>query len=105
MRITDCEIVASGRNGIVLEQVEGEVTGTTISDVADTAIFSLDARGLVIARNTIRGAGNNGIQVWRSEAGDDGTLVTDNRIEDMLARGRRHRARTATASTYSAPPT
>ena len=38
------------------------------------------------SRNTIRAAGNNGIQVWRSEPGDDGTLVVDNRIEGILAR-------------------
>jgi len=86
MRIADCEIVASSRNGIMLDAVEGEVTGTTISDAAGTAIFSRDAGGLVIARNTIRAAGNNAIQVWRSEPGDDGTLVTDNRIELVFAR-------------------
>ncbi len=39
----------------------------------------------MIARNTIRNAGNNGIQVWRSQAGDDGTQVIDNRIEDTAA--------------------
>jgi uncharacterized secreted repeat protein (TIGR03808 family) len=86
VRITDCEIVASSRAGIALEAVEGEVTGSTIADVAGAAIFSRDARGVVIARNTIRAAGNNGIQVWRSEPGDDGTLVVDNRIEGILAR-------------------
>jgi uncharacterized secreted repeat protein (TIGR03808 family) len=86
VRISDCEIVASTRHGIALEQVEGEVTGCIVSDAGGTAIFSRDARGLLIARNTIRAAANNGIQVWRSEAGDDGTLVTDNRIEGVLAR-------------------
>jgi uncharacterized secreted repeat protein (TIGR03808 family) len=86
VRITDCEIVAATRHGIALESIEGEITGTTISGPGDAAIFSLNARGLVISRNIIRGAGNNGIQVWRSEAGDDGTLVTDNRIEAVLAR-------------------
>ena len=50
---------------------------------ADVAIHALDARGLVIARNTINGAGNNGIQVWRSQTGDDGTIVVDNRIENI----------------------
>jgi uncharacterized secreted repeat protein (TIGR03808 family) len=34
----------------------------------------------------VRGAGNNGILVWRSQPGDDGTLVIDNRIEDVAAR-------------------
>jgi uncharacterized secreted repeat protein (TIGR03808 family) len=83
VRIADCEIVNSGRNGIALESVEGEVTGNTISG-GDAAIFSIDARGLRIAGNTVRGAGNGGILVWRSAPGDDGTLVVDNRIEGIL---------------------
>ena len=82
LRIADCEIVGAGRNGITLEAIDGEVTGTTIS-AADNAIFSIDARGLRIAANTVRGAGNGGILVWRSTAGDDGTLVVDNRIENV----------------------
>ncbi len=83
VRIVDCEIVNAGRNGITLEAIEGEVTGSTIS-AADAAIFSLDARGLRIAGNTVRGAGNGGILIWRDEPGDDGTLVVDNRIEGVM---------------------
>jgi len=83
--IRDCEVVASGRNGIVLESVEGEITTTTITGALGAAIHALDSRGLVIARNTIRDAANNGIQVWRSAAGDDGTQMRDNRIEDTAA--------------------
>ncbi len=83
LRITDCEIVNAGRNGIAFEAIEGEVTGNTIS-AADAAIFSLDARGLRIAGNTVRGAGNGGILVWRTAPGDDGTIVVDNRIEGIM---------------------
>jgi uncharacterized secreted repeat protein (TIGR03808 family) len=82
VRITDCEIVSAGRNGLALDGVEGEVTGNTVG-AADNAIFSIDARGLRIAGNTVRGAGNGGILVWRSNPGDDGTIVADNRIEDI----------------------
>ncbi len=82
VRIADCEIANAGGNGVALEGIEGEVTGNTIA-AADAAIFSLDARGLKIAGNTVRSAGNGGILVWRSEPGDDGTLVVDNRIEDI----------------------
>jgi uncharacterized secreted repeat protein (TIGR03808 family) len=85
VRVSDCEIVNAGRNGITLEAIEGDVTGNTIA-AADVAIFSLDARGLRIAGNTVRGARNGGILVWRSAPGDDGTLVVDNRIEDVAAR-------------------
>jgi uncharacterized secreted repeat protein (TIGR03808 family) len=65
LRIVDCEIVAAGGHGVMLENVEGEVSGTSVSGAAASAIFSLDARGLRIAGNTIRAAGNNGILVWR----------------------------------------
>ncbi|MDE1974471.1 MAG: TIGR03808 family TAT-translocated repetitive protein [Hyphomicrobiales bacterium] len=82
LRIFDCEIINAGGNAIALDGIEGDVSGNTIA-AADAAIFSLNARGLRIGGNTIRGAGNNGILVWRSEAGDDGTLVFDNRIEDV----------------------
>jgi uncharacterized secreted repeat protein (TIGR03808 family) len=82
VRITDCEIVNAGRNAIALESVEGEVAGNTITG-GDVAIFSIDARGLRITGNTVRGANNGGILVWRTAPGDDGTLVTDNRIEDI----------------------
>jgi uncharacterized secreted repeat protein (TIGR03808 family) len=86
MRIVDCEVSAAGRQGIVLDGIEGEVRGTTITGATAAGLFSLNARGLLITGNTLRGCGNNGIQVWRSEAGDDGTLVIGNRIEDTFAR-------------------
>jgi len=82
VRIADCEIVNSGRNGIALEAIAGEVTDNTVNAAADYAIFSNNAGGLRIAGNTVRGAGNCGISVWRSTPGDDSTLVVDNRIED-----------------------
>jgi uncharacterized secreted repeat protein (TIGR03808 family) len=83
--IRDCEILGAGRNGIVLEGIEGEIINTTINGALGAAIHALDSRGLTIARNTIRNAFNNGIQVWRSQAGDDGTQILDNRIEDTAA--------------------
>jgi uncharacterized secreted repeat protein (TIGR03808 family) len=82
LRIAACEIVNAGGNGIALEAVEGEVTASTIA-AADNGIFSIDARALRIAGNTVRSAGNGGILVWRTSPGDDGTLVVDNRIEDV----------------------
>ncbi len=85
VRITDCEIVASGGNGIWLEKIAGEVSGNTITKTTVTAITSFDALGLIVARNTIRDANDNGIEILRNSIGDDGTLVADNRIEDIKA--------------------
>ena len=85
IRITDCEISGSGGNGIWLENVSGDISGNIITRSAATAIVSFDAQGLQVARNTIQGTNDNGIEILRTAIGDDGTLVADNRIEDIKA--------------------
>ncbi len=82
LQVANCEIVNAGGPAIKLEGVQGEIGSNTIG-ASDTAIFCLDARGVKISGNTLRGAANNGILVWRSTPGDDGTLVVDNRVEDI----------------------
>jgi uncharacterized secreted repeat protein (TIGR03808 family) len=86
MRIDDCEILRAGGIAILLAQIEGEVARNTITDAADIGLHSLDAQGLVISGNSIRGSGNGGIRVWQSDKRDDGTLIVDNRHEDTAAR-------------------
>jgi uncharacterized secreted repeat protein (TIGR03808 family) len=86
VRIVDCEILACGGHGIRCVAVDGEVSGTMLTDIADVAILSYNAAGLLLAHNTIMGAGNNGIQIIRWESGDDGTIVVDNRIENVANR-------------------
>jgi uncharacterized secreted repeat protein (TIGR03808 family) len=85
VRINDCEITGSGGNGIWLEQVSGDISGNIITGIATTAIVSFDARGLTVTRNTITATHDNGIEILRTAIGDDGTLVADNRIEDIKA--------------------
>ncbi|WP_262047755.1 TIGR03808 family TAT-translocated repetitive protein [Bradyrhizobium sp. Bra78] len=85
VRITDCEITGSGGSGIWLEQVSGDISGNVFTNIAVTAVVSFDARGLCVSRNTITGTNDNGIEILRTAIGDDGTLVIDNRIEDIKA--------------------
>jgi uncharacterized secreted repeat protein (TIGR03808 family) len=85
IRVIDCEITGSGGNGIWLENVSGELSGNILANIAVTGITSFDAQGLVVARNTIIGTNDNGIEILRTAIGDDGTLVLDNRIEDIKA--------------------
>jgi uncharacterized secreted repeat protein (TIGR03808 family) len=85
IRVTDCEITGSGGNGIWFENVSGDISGNIITRSATTAILSFDAQGLSVSRNTIIGTSDNGIEILRTAIGDDGTLVTDNRIEDIKA--------------------
>ncbi|KAH2777091.1 hypothetical protein KXW38_009539, partial [Aspergillus fumigatus] len=66
-------------------QISGEISGNIFTDIAVTAVVSFDARGLAVCRNTIAGTNDNGIEILRTSIGDDGTLVADNRIENIKA--------------------
>jgi uncharacterized secreted repeat protein (TIGR03808 family) len=85
VRIADCEILNSGGHGIVLEKIGGALRDNTVTGTADAAIHSLDAAGLTISGNVVRGSGNNGIRVWTSTPAYDGTVVSGNVIEDTRA--------------------
>jgi uncharacterized secreted repeat protein (TIGR03808 family) len=85
IRIIDCEIANSGGNGIWFENVSGDVSGNILTNIAVTGVTSFDAQGLMVSRNTILGTNDNGIEILRTAIGDDGTLVLDNRIEDIKA--------------------
>jgi uncharacterized secreted repeat protein (TIGR03808 family) len=85
VRILDCAITGSGGNGIWLENVAGEISGNIIDNIETTGIVSFDALGLTIARNTILGTKDNGIEILRTAIGDDGSIVTGNRIENIKA--------------------
>jgi uncharacterized secreted repeat protein (TIGR03808 family) len=86
VRVADCEFIGAAGFGLALDGIGGEVTGNTVTGASDAGIFSINARGMTIARNRIRRAGNNGIQVWRSERGEDGSIVADNIIEQIDSR-------------------
>jgi uncharacterized secreted repeat protein (TIGR03808 family) len=85
VRIQDCDIVGSGGYGIWFESIAGEVSGNTIRKTANTALTSFDALGLLVAQNTIQDASDNGIEILRQTMGDDGTIVVNNRIDDIKA--------------------
>lgn len=82
----NCDVVGSGRHGLALEQVGGRIERCSFSRTADAGIYSVDARRLRISGNTVSDCDNGGILVHRWQSGDDGTLITANRIERILAR-------------------
>jgi uncharacterized secreted repeat protein (TIGR03808 family) len=72
-------------SGIRLIRCGGRISDIDVEDVGATGIFSLDAAGLMIEGCRMRDIGNNGIQVWRSAAGWDGTLVRGNQLSRVRA--------------------
>lgn len=75
----------SGASGLRLEGCGGRIATCDFSGQATTAIFARESTGLAITGNRIADIGNNGIQVWRSEKGEDGTRVADNHIARIAA--------------------
>jgi uncharacterized secreted repeat protein (TIGR03808 family) len=86
LTVRDCRIVDSGRNGLALEAVSGRIEGSTVSGAADAGIFSVEAGRLTIAGNTVADCANGGILVHRWQPGEDGTMITGNRIARVAAR-------------------
>ncbi|HUS98657.1 MAG TPA: TIGR03808 family TAT-translocated repetitive protein, partial [Hyphomicrobiaceae bacterium] len=72
-------------NGVRLERCGGKISNCQIEGVRHAGIFSTDARSLDITGNQISTCGDNGILVWRSSPGHDGTLVAGNRISHIRA--------------------
>ena len=69
-----------------LLQSSGRIANCTFGNIATVALLSEDADGLEISSNHVHDCGDNGIQVWRSQKGEDGTIVSGNRIERIAAR-------------------
>jgi len=86
LELAECKFLNSAADGIVLRKVSGRVKDCEIGDIRKSALFSEDAAGLEIANNHIRDCGDNGIRVWRSDSGEDSTIVTSNRIERIAAK-------------------
>jgi len=83
--LRDLRLDRSIANGISLQACAGSVSDCTVTTALQAAIFSLDATGLEILHNTVVDCANNGIQVWRSEIGEDGSVVAQNRIVRIRA--------------------
>jgi uncharacterized secreted repeat protein (TIGR03808 family) len=83
LSISDCAIEHSGGVGLRLRGCGGWIERNRIQDIAAGGVFTTDANGLVIDDNRVERCGDNGIQVWRSTGGDDGTRVSGNRVSDI----------------------
>lgn len=84
--IDNCRIDGSGKHGIALEGASGRIERSVISGSADAGIYSVEAGRMQILGNTLTDCGNGGILVHRWQAGNDGTMVSGNRIERIFAR-------------------
>ena len=85
LSVEACVFQDSPFNGLKLEKCSGRVAGNRFSGIGLSGLIALDSSGLEISGNTVSDIGNNGIQVWRTEVGEDGTLILNNRISRVKA--------------------
>lgn len=82
--VLDGVTVRNSAAGLIsLTGCSGRIVHATLTDALDFALKSLDANDMDIAGNVVASCANNGILVWRSAKGDDGTTVTGNRISKI----------------------
>ena len=84
--IEDCIVTGSAGTGLALDRSAGRILRTTISDAAGAGIRVIESTGLSITDNIVTDCGNGGILVWRWTAGEDGTMVSGNRVERIAAK-------------------
>jgi len=84
--INGLSVTASAGRGLSLTSCGGRVQRSEFSLIGDAAVSAIDSTGLDITDNKITECGNNGIQIWRSSAGEDGSIISRNRISRIDAR-------------------
>lgn len=84
--IENCTIVGSSVSGLALDRSGGRLLRNTIRDADEAGIRAIESTGLSITDNTIADCGNAGILVYRWSEGEDGTIVTGNRVQRISAR-------------------
>ncbi|MDD9910799.1 MAG: TIGR03808 family TAT-translocated repetitive protein [Ahrensia sp.] len=88
IRVDQCELIGSMGTGISLEVCGGRVERSRISGAAGVAgLYSVNATGLSVSDNTVADCANGGILVHRWDIGADNTMVANNRVERIAARG------------------
>lgn len=85
LRVSDCTIEKSSGAGLWLERTGGRITSCRAREMRTTGIFANDSTGLSIEGNVVEACGDNGIQVFRSTKGDDGTIIRGNRVSNIRA--------------------
>lgn len=78
--IDNCEIAGSRKHALQLERCGGRIERCRISGAADAGLYSVQSAGLTVTDNTVEDCGNGGILVHRWDKGEDGSVVTGNRI-------------------------
>ena len=85
LAIEDCSF-AGGEAGMRVASCAGRIANNQFQFHEKIAIQSIDSKGFRITGNRISDIGNSGIQVWQTNAGEDGSLITENHISRIASK-------------------
>lgn len=83
--IDDCAFIGSGAAGLTLAETAGRVEHCRSSGNRTVGIDIAMARGMSVTGNAVADCGDTGILVRRFAEGEDGTIVTSNRVTGIRA--------------------
>lgn len=79
--IDNCQVLGSLEKGIQIDRSKGRIERSRVSGAGgDCGIYGIENRGLSIINNEVSDCVNGGILVHRWQSGEDGTIVTGNRV-------------------------
>ncbi|MBA4798980.1 MAG: TIGR03808 family TAT-translocated repetitive protein [Rhizobiales bacterium] len=78
--IDGCEVVGSRKFGIYVARSGGRIEGSRLSGAAEAGIWAIEGRAFTIRDNEVLDCGNGGILVHRWTKGEDGTVISGNRV-------------------------
>jgi len=83
--IDTCSFSGSAKSGLALDRCGGRVERNAVMRAAAAGIRAIESTGLAIIGNDVADCGNGGILVWRWSEGEDGSIVSGNRVTGIRA--------------------
>jgi uncharacterized secreted repeat protein (TIGR03808 family) len=83
--VQDCDF-SGAEAGMRVASCSGRIVGNRFQFHEKIGVQSIDSKGFAISGNRISDIGNCGIQVWQTNTGEDGSIVSDNHISRVASR-------------------
>ncbi len=84
--VENCRILGSAKSGLAIDRSSGRIDRNMITGAMSAGIRAIESKGLSITDNVVADCANGGILVWRWSEGEDGTIVSGNRVERIAAK-------------------
>ncbi len=83
--VDDCEFLESGGAGARIRASTGRVENSRFQSIGTIGLLLDQSRGMRASGNSVADCGDTGILVSRDAEGEDGTIVTQNRVSHVRA--------------------